>query len=236
MKSRIICLILSLTVLVALTSCNLGSIPSGTNPPSDNSSQSCTHTEFQIIRGYDATCTETGLTDGKECVSCGEIIQTQNVIGIKSHSYDDTEDKVCNFCGFLNSELPTFIISESMASAGDKKIALTLSVKNNPGIASIILSLVYDNTALELTEIEYNTEIGGQTVYPQELESPVTLYWINGFADTTGDWILATLYFDILEGVTDEYEIQLSYNPDNVYNIAEENLDFEVIHGKIVVD
>ena len=113
---------------------------------------------------------------------------------------------------------------------------MTVALKNNPGIASIILTLSYDNAAMSLSEIEYNAEIGGQTVYPQELESPVTLYWINGFADVTGDWSFATLYFDLSEETVGEYDIRVSYELDNVYNIAEENLNFKIINGKMMVE
>ena len=145
---------------------------------------------------------------------------------VSTESSDTTESR----------ELPTFVASETKAVAGDQNVAVTISLKNNPGVASIILTLTYDNTYLDFTEIKYNLKIDGQTVYPQELQSPTTLYWINGFADTTGDWILATLYFNISEDAKGEYEIQISYNPDNVYNIAEENLEFKVIHGKIIIE
>ena len=169
------------------------------------------------------------------CSACG--IENSNPGDYTcKHSYDNENDKVCNLCGFLNSERPSFVVSEAKAGLGKEKVAVTVSVKNNPGIASIILSLTYDNAAIKLSEIEYNTDIGGQTVYPQELDSPVALYWINGLANTTGDWILATLYFDVSEAEIGEYDIMLDYDANNVYNISEENLDFEVIHGKIVIE
>lgn len=37
------------------------------------------HTE-EVVPGYAATCTEDGLTDGKECSVCGEVLEEQNVI------------------------------------------------------------------------------------------------------------------------------------------------------------
>lgn len=230
-------LLVLISCTLMLSSCDTsGFDQSVNNPPTSENNEPCKHTELETIEGYDATCTETGLTDGKKCVLCDEIIQVQNIIEIKQHIFDDANDKICNSCGYLNSDAPTFVISEAKRTTGNENISVTLSLKNNPGIASIILAITYDDAELELTKIEYNTEIGGQTVYPQKLQSPVTLYWINGFADTTGDWILATLYFDISESKTGEYDIQISYNPDNVYNIAEENLNFEVIHGKIVIE
>lgn len=236
---KICILLLSLCLALSFTSCSLFELSSpGTNPPSSNggNSDTCKHTKLETIEGYDATCTETGLTDGKKCVLCDEIIQVQNIIEIKQHIFDDTNDKICNSCGYVNSDAPTFVVSEARSATGDENITVTLSLKNNPGISSIILDITYDDAELELTKIEYNTEIGGQTIYPQELQSPVTLYWINGFADTTGDWIFATLYFDISQDAIGEYDIHITYDKDNVYNISEENIAFDTVVGKIIVE
>ena len=145
---------------------------------------------------------------------------------VSTESSDTTESR----------ELPTFVASETKAVEGDQNVAVTISLKNNPGVASIILTLTYDNTYLDLTKIEYNSKIDGQTVYPQELQSPATLYWINGFADTTGDWIFATLYFDISQDAIGEYDIHITYDADNVYNILEENIAFDTVVGKIIIE
>ncbi len=40
----------------------------------------------ETIEGYDATCTQTGLTDGVVCSVCGEIIEEQEVIPAKGHT------------------------------------------------------------------------------------------------------------------------------------------------------
>ncbi len=39
-----------------------------------------------VDKGYDATCTETGLTDGIHCELCGEVIKAQEVIPAKGHT------------------------------------------------------------------------------------------------------------------------------------------------------
>lgn len=51
------------------------------------------HSE-KTIKGYDSTCTETGLTDGKKCIVCGEITKEQSVIPIK-HTY---VEGICSSC------------------------------------------------------------------------------------------------------------------------------------------
>ena len=51
----------------------------------------------EIIAGKDATCTATGMTDGKKCTVCGETTLEQTEIPIKSHR-DDDNDYVCDDC------------------------------------------------------------------------------------------------------------------------------------------
>ena len=69
------------------------------------------HTE-EIIPGKAATCTESGLTEGKKCTVCGEILVAQEVIPATGHTEEIipgksatctetglTEGKKCSVCG-----------------------------------------------------------------------------------------------------------------------------------------
>ncbi len=130
---------------------------------------------------------------------------------------------------------PQFVVSSKDAKRGDT-VEVNVALKNNPGIASIILSVAFDSDVLALTEVIYNDSISGQTVQPQNMNSPINLYWINGFADEEGDFVLATLKFTVKsDAELADYNITLSYNADNVYNISETNLPFEIVNGKITV-
>ena len=53
------------------------------------------HTE-EIIPAKPATCTETGLTEGKMCSACGEILAAQQSIPLAKHKY---ENGTCTECG-----------------------------------------------------------------------------------------------------------------------------------------
>ena len=66
------------------------------------------HTE-ELIPGKAPTCTETGLTEGKKCSVCGEIITAQQTIPASGH---DFEDGNCTVCGeadpdYVEPEKPT---------------------------------------------------------------------------------------------------------------------------------
>ncbi|MBQ6874245.1 MAG: hypothetical protein IJO24_08145, partial [Clostridia bacterium] len=77
------------------------------------------HTE-EIIPAVEATCTSTGLTAGKKCSVCGEILVEQTVVPKKAHTEDIipavestctktglTEGKKCSVCGTILVEQQT---------------------------------------------------------------------------------------------------------------------------------
>ena len=60
---------------------------------------SCAHTTFETLPAKDATCKESGLTEGKKCSDCGEILVDQQVLpATEDHSFID---RVCEICGEL---------------------------------------------------------------------------------------------------------------------------------------
>ncbi|MBE6530457.1 MAG: hypothetical protein E7680_07705 [Ruminococcaceae bacterium] len=129
---------------------------------------------------------------------------------------------------------PAFVVSNTNAAPGSQ-VDVEISVCNNPGIASIKLSVIYDSE-LVLDAITYNSSIGGQSQEPQTKTSPVTLNWFNGGENSNGDWVFATLHFTVPSEISDgTYPISVTYEADNVYNIAEENLDFAIENGAIKV-
>ena len=54
-----------------------------------------------MVKGYAATCTKAGLTDGKKCSDCGKITQKQIIIPALGHNY---VDKICTICNSKASE------------------------------------------------------------------------------------------------------------------------------------
>ncbi len=181
----------------------------------------------------DGDCT-TAIT----CSICGSV--TTNA---KSHAFDNDLDANCNNIDCEHTRevenvpeitKPMFIISSTTASAGETNVEVTVALKNNPGIASIKLIVSYDE-GLTLKNIAYNSSIGGMSQQPQTKDSPVILNWFNGTANSTGDWVFATLTFDIAANASGEYDITFTYDPNDVYNIAETNIYFDAVAGKIVI-
>jgi hypothetical protein len=129
---------------------------------------------------------------------------------------------------------PTFRVETVSAEAGDA-VDVYIQIENNPGIASIRLKATYD-PQLTLTDISYNAALGGVYQLPEFMESPVTLNWLNFMADTEGDLYFVKLTFRVNGNASvGTYPITISYEPENVYNIAEQDIAFAVVNGGVQV-
>ena len=59
---------------------------SGTCTRCNAKAPECAHTNKTTIKGYAATCTTSGLTDGKKCSDCGAVLTAQTTIKAKGHT------------------------------------------------------------------------------------------------------------------------------------------------------
>lgn len=114
----------------------------------------CAHTNTETIPGKDATCTETGLTEGTKCSDCGATLVVQEEIPALGHNY---EDYVCTKCG-----------NEIVDYSGRYYIATIRSSGNywwmtsNLGTAS---TKRYQAVASGLTELPEKTTLLDATVF-----------------------------------------------------------------------
>lgn len=129
----------------------------------------------------------------------------------------------------------TFVVENVEAAAGSDNVEVTISLLNNPGISSIGMNVTYDSS-LTLNSITYNDEIDGQSIQPSGMSSPVKLIWVSPFADVTGDWTFVTLNFKVSDTVdSGKLPIAITYNADDVYDMTENNIDFDIINGGVTV-
>lgn len=134
----------------------------------------------------------------------------------------------------LATNNPTFSVDNVSAEKGED-ISLSIRIQNNPGIASIKLKVYFDGD-LSLKTVTYNSQLGGSSQQPQKTLSPVTLNWYNGADNTDGDMVYATLVFTVSDtATTGNHTVSISYNADDVFNIDENNVDFDIQNGVVTV-
>ena len=134
----------------------------------------------------------------------------------------------------LATNNPTFSVDNASAEKGED-VSLSIRIQNNPGIASIKLKVYFDSD-LTLKTVTYNSELGGSSQQPQKILSPVTLNWYNGADNTNGDMIYATLVFTVSDtATTGNHTVSISYNEDDVFNIDEDNVAFDIQNGLVTV-
>lgn len=130
------------------------------------------------------------------------------------------------------------IISASTKNAvPGQTVDIDISMINNPGISSVGLSVAYDSDILTIENITFNPEIGGSTQASQYTRNPAKIIWISPTSNYTNDAVLATFTFRVNADIQDNIatDIELSYDPDDIYDIDENNIECLLENGKVNV-
>ncbi|MBO5042589.1 MAG: Ig-like domain-containing protein [Clostridia bacterium] len=209
-----------------------------------------------LVAKANGTVTITATTaDGNFKAECRVTVGGKTIVGYRwyagilrhkviysdgTYDMEDCAPKNC-VCGRDYDDpaptLKTQVVISSHEALPGETVKVTVSLENNPGIASAILNVSFDQSLLTLLSVEYNTAMGGQTVPPQSMNSSVTLYWVSPFADMSEDCVFATLTFKVSENAKagDSTKLNITYEPDNVYNLAEENVALNITPGEVTV-
>lgn len=261
--SSLLLIILIILIVICINNCNVGYVNKKNTNSKITSSQnkkdkSATNNKKSSIEKNK----KTNSSNSKKFYTVvfkdekGKIISKQRVRNGKAaklpkapkkkgyyfHSWSKSSDKITNDVEITpvyikEGNSPQIVLSKVIANPGDKNIKMDVSVKNNPGIASIALDVIYDKKHLKLTDFTYNTDaLKGATTVPFNSEAtPTCLSMINGTKDIKGDFTFATLYFDVMDNAKGSYPIVATYDDENVYNIDESNVHFELVNGLITV-
>ena len=134
------------------------------------------------------------------------------------------------------SDLPTFEVGTAQGKHGCT-VEIPIYVKNNPGIASIKLSVTYDRNTLNLTNASVNMPQGTVTNSPNVNAYPYILNWVGStYVHQEKDFEFAVLTFSILENAPSGHtEISIEYDADDVFDGDENNIAFATKNGGIAV-
>lgn len=136
-----------------------------------------------------------------------------------------------------SADEPMTISASSVKSTAGSTVDVAIMIEGNLGISSMKLNVTYGDI-LALESVTYNTEMGGISQQPQTLRSPVALNWASPTAEYSQDGVFATLRFVISEDAEPSSvgEIEISFDPDDIYNMEEENItNIVVVNGAVTV-
>ena len=159
-----------------------------------------------------ATITATTV-DGNKAATCTVVVEKQQSSG---------DDEIC---GLIK-------VNDAKSCAG-KTVDVVISIENNPGIAILGFNVNYDKTAMTLKSATLGE------IFTGELECninavPFVFNVYSGSSNKTNNGKLVTLQFEIKSDcVEGDYTISLT-NIESL-NIAEEDVFFDSINGKVTV-
>ena len=184
------------------------------------------------------TCFSEGV-ETRVCANDATHIETRAIPATGNHFF---ENGVCTTPGctaidpdFIGPTTPHFAVSSATARAG-QQVKLTVSVVNNPGIATAVLKLVYDKNVLTLTDAENGELFSDLTVGLRCV--------LDNYPDVTDDGVAMTLTFTVSpDAAAGQYTVKAVSNDisnaeleDVVINFAAgvvTVVDDEVVYGDV---
>ncbi len=114
-----------------------------------------------------------------------------------------------------------------------------VNIKNNPGIASLVVDVSYDSTYLTLSEVvlKDNDLNGALITTSTPVTNPQKISILHPNATFSANGVIATLRFSVSEEVAEGYftEIALSYNPENVFDAQMNPVSLTTVGGGITI-
>lgn len=205
------------------------------------------HTEV-IDKGYDSTCSETGLTDGSHCSVCNTVIKKQEVVEKKNHTWTDAtydKPKTCSVCNATEGDVlpkPTSIKVDSNSVS----VYVGESIKLNHSVLPLTVSqeVTYSMTKSDGgdgTISEDGTFTGTKAGYvyvrisSKELayvSTVVTIQVLHPLIENNGydAYNIMTGY-----GTDASTEIEINYHTHNIYTSVEYTLATDTEFNNVTV-
>lgn len=141
---------------------------------------------------------------------------------------------------YEKDDTPTFIVNSVNAKAGDRNVIVAVSVKNNPGILGMTLSVQYDESVMTLTNASNGAALSNVLNFTSAnvLKSGCNFVWdgqeISADSIKNGEILLLT--FNISEtAVSGSYPISISYRTGDIIDGNLDSVAFEIENGKITI-
>ena len=169
------------------------------------------------------------------------ITAAGTVLPAKGHQFDNG---VCTACGAKDPayEINAVIEAGSLTTYPGDTIKVPISVRNNPGISSIKLTVTYDPAVLGYKGCTFNEALtsiaGSQTVVNDTQSGRVVLSWVvanAAYTDAKGD--IAVLDFEVKSVAENTSSpVSISYEPESTFDNNLVDQKFLIKNGTVQVN
>lgn len=169
------------------------------------------------------------------------ITAAETVLPAKGHQFDNG---VCTACGAEDPAYQTNAVIEagSLTTYPGDTIKVPISVRNNPGISSIKLTVTYDPAVLGYKGCTFNEALtsiaGSQTVVNDTQSGRVVLSWVvanAAYTDAKGD--IAVLDFEVKSVAENTSSpVSISYEPESTFDNNLVDQKFLIKNGTVQVN
>ena len=141
---------------------------------------------------------------------------------------------VCSVISYDAAEEPRFQTEIVRGNAGET-VDVKLNIQNNPGITALSIDVYYSSDDLELISVN-NAALFQDAISTGNVSSdPLRISWYAADSENKDDnGTLAILRFRVRENAICT-RINISYNPENVFDNTLQNQPFEITNGWVLV-
>lgn len=200
--------------------------------------QSSVKTYTVIFRDHDGAVLKSETVKAGEAATAPTVPNREGYtfIGWDKDFHKVTGDLVVTALYEADTNETKFYVSREAASGGDT-VTVTVSVKNNPGILGMLLSLEYDESVLTLVGTANGDATAALTyLEPSRLVSGCNFLWYGSSAGTVIDGSVLTLTFRVADGAAaGSYPIALDYSSQDTYDTNYSPIAAIVADGVVVI-
>ncbi len=194
------------------------------------------------------TCLLPGNLHYWTCVNCGKCFSDEGMTEIpydstiKAALGHDYKNGSCTRCGAEDPGYQTTpaIAVPSLTAYPNDTIQIPISIRSNPGISAMKLTITYDPALLEYQEAVFDQAFleatGAQTCVNAETAGKIILDWVLAQTEYSENGDFAVLTFKV-KTVTEDADaaLTITYDPDDIFNKDHENQTFQVENGTVQI-
>ncbi len=167
----------------------------------------------------DATAEADGI-ESRQCVNCG-YSETRNI----------------EYIPVYDEDAPRISMTSVDAKAGEE-VEVQIKMENNPGITALRLIIDFDENALEMTGFSFGDALSSMNKGTSEkYGNHYSFSMYSATTDLSDCGIFAIIKFKVKDNTVEgEYPITITYDPDDIFNLNGDRVDFDMETGAIIVN